>query len=265
MQHKMINYMIQFQSFAFYFKLFVLILKHFLGQIRDKVIRDFMAEFSGDPDLRKEVLSSLPVKVESTLNHHRSKQIGHLPGDRDSFEPRNILSTVQNGSKIITLDSKDLPQDWHKIELGDFLPPENNPEGDVFSADIATSEDDLALSEVDSLGGPLSSVGSGADSPPPLNDSINDGDICNVTNGLFSETLDLTRVQTVPRVLVFTTLSLLGLFAVSSKGSVDGTFSCMTRLWTQLFVLLCEYRGSWIPVAMGWLPDKESLPKLISF
>ena len=77
--------------------------------------------------------------------------------------------------------------------------------------------------------------------------------MCKGTNGLFSEILDSTRVQILPCVPVFTKLSLHGLFALSMRGSVDGTFSCMTFLWTQSFVLLCKYRGSYIPV--GWLPD----------
>ena len=33
----------------------------------------------------------------------------------------------------------------------------------------------------------------------------------------------------------------------------------MSSLWCQLFVLQVEYRGSWFPVAFGWLPSKETI------
>ena len=41
-----------------------------------------MDEYLHDPILWGEIISSLPVKVKSTLNQHKAKIIGHLP-DRD--------------------------------------------------------------------------------------------------------------------------------------------------------------------------------------
>ena len=59
------------------------------------------------------------------------------------------------------------------------------------------------------------------------------------------------------RVLVFTSLLLLGLLAVCKYGSVDGTFKAMTKKWKQLFVFMVNLNGAFLPVAFGWLPDKS--------
>ena len=277
-----------------------------LGQIRDKVLTNFIGEFKGDPELRKEILGSLAKKVESTLNSTRAKQLGHLPADRDSFDPHHMLSVVQNGQKILTLDSnQDLPPNWQTIDISDFT--RMGQERNELLSDIPTSEDELAFSDAGSIGslGPtdsLSSMGSlgltdslgtgslgsvdslghaeslnsaGSFGDEPLNDSVED-EVFNASNAAVSDTLDLTTVTTVPRVLVFTTIQLLGLLSVCVRGSVDGTFKTMTRyisltritvklksiifrLWTQLFVLLVEFRGSWVPAAFGWLPNKCEL------
>ena len=68
---------------------------------------------------------------------------------------------------------------------------------------------------------------------------------------------DDTPVANPPRVLVFTTVMLLALLAVCRNGSVDGTFKSMSKQWKQLFIMMVEYRGAFIPVAFGWLPDKS--------
>ena len=52
---------------------------------------------------------------------------------------------------------------------------------------------------------------------------------------------------------------LLGLLAMCRWGSVDGTFKASTKRWKQLFVMLCNYNGTWIPICFGWLPDKSLL------
>ena len=72
--------------------------------------------------MRDEILSSLPVRVESTLNHHRARLLGNkLSGtDRETYDPSFILNTVSNGDKIIVLDSKNLPGDWYKTKWEDL-------------------------------------------------------------------------------------------------------------------------------------------------
>ena len=62
-----------------------------------------------------------------------------------------------------------------------------------------------------------------------------------------------------PRVLVFTTLKLLGFLTMCKRGSVDGTFKAITRFWQQLFILMVEYRGIHLPVAFAWLPNKTAV------
>ena len=45
-----------------------------------EVKREWMDEYLHDPILQGEIISNLPVKVKSTLNQHKAKIIGHLPG-----------------------------------------------------------------------------------------------------------------------------------------------------------------------------------------
>ena len=61
------------------------------------------------------------------------------------------------------------------------------------------------------------------------------------------------------RIFLFTTITLLGLLTLSKRGSVDGTFKAMTKHWTQLFVIMVEFKGINIPIALAWLPDKSAL------
>ena len=50
---------------------------------------------------------------------------------------------------------------------------------------------------------------------------------------------------------------LLGLLARCSWASVDGTFKAASKQWKQVFVMLCNYENTWLPIAFGWLPDKS--------
>ena len=50
-----------------------------------------------------------------------------------------------------------------------------------------------------------------------------------------------------PRVLVFTSLTLLCLLSVCKSGSVDGTFSSISKQWKQLFIFLLDYNSTWLP------------------
>ena len=70
---------------------------------------------------------------------------------------------------------------------------------------------------------------------------------------------DEVPVENPPRVLVFTTVMLLALLAVCRNGCVDGTFKSMSKQWKQLFIMMVNYRGAFIPVAFGWLPDKSEI------
>ena len=61
------------------------------------------------------------------------------------------------------------------------------------------------------------------------------------------------------RVLGFTTLKLLKLFAKSERGSLNGTFKSCCKLWKQQFVFMLKFKKHWIPVIWGWLPDKTEI------
>ena len=51
-----------------------------VARAEEKVKHEWMDEYLHDPILRGEIISTLPVKVKSTLNQHKAKIIGHLPG-----------------------------------------------------------------------------------------------------------------------------------------------------------------------------------------
>ena len=152
-----------------------------------------------------------PLRVESTLNAHKSKFIGHLPGNRDDYEPSSILSKLESGSKVLVLDSsKHLPEGWQNISLQDLFPEENIDTDNVPSSDGGNSESD------------------GCETPIHQNDSFN-FDEMRMLEALHDNESDTsncseTDVGLPSRVLVYTTLSLLGLLAVARKASVDGTF-----------------------------------------
>ena len=69
---------------------------------------------------------------------------------------------------------------------------------------------------------------------------------------------DVLLAEVLDRVLVFTTVKLLGLLTVGKRGSVDGTFRSCTILWKQMFIVMVEIRGVFIPIAFAWLPDKTT-------
>ena len=58
---------------------------------------------------------------------------------------------------------------------------------------------------------------------------------------------------------------LLSLLADCRSGSVDGTFKAMSRQWKQLFILMVNYRGAFIPVVFGWLLDKTEISYHVIF
>ena len=81
-------------------------------------------------------------------------------------------------------------------------------------------------------------------------------------NGSLADTLheDTEELPAVPkRVLIFTSLTLLSLLALTKSGYVDGTFKSQSRNWKQLFIVMVDYCGSAVPVMFCWLPDKKFL------
>lgn len=195
----------------------------------------------------------MPKNYRSTLNAFKRKLHGSIPKERDDFEPSTILGKIEHGEKVLVLDSNtDLPDNWKDINLREFLPerPGADCEDNVNPSDVGTSEDGFSSD--------------GAELPPASGRERNvhseeedEDDEINVSSG----PVDLSTINhpLPPRVLIFTTLSLLGLLAVVKKGSVDGTFKSMTKKWKQLFILLVNFKDSWIPIAFGWLPNKTEI------
>ena len=48
--------------------------------------------------------------------------MGAVSCDRDSFNPKQILSNINSGDRIITIDSNvDLPTNWRELNLIDLV------------------------------------------------------------------------------------------------------------------------------------------------
>ena len=54
-------------------------------------------------------------------HYYRTKPLGKVPEDRDSYDPAPILSTEDGGDKVITLGSNDLPTDWKDYNFSDLF------------------------------------------------------------------------------------------------------------------------------------------------
>ena len=198
-------------------------------------------KYDKDPQLLLDIISAIPKRVDNTLTLHRNKLLGNVPKSRDEFDPSSLLSKMAGGDKILVLDSKkDLPANWRDIDLQERYGVQGG-EGQVDTQSSGASD------------GTGTGTGSEDDDQAAHEASDSDSDINQIN-------LDAT-VQAEPgkeprRVLVFTTAMLLGLLTMGRWGSVDGTFKSCTKHWKQLFVMLLNFNGVWLPVAFGWLPDK---------
>ena len=172
-----------------------------------------MSEYAKETDLRNDIINALPKHYISTLNTHRDKFIGKIPENRDQYDPHFMLNSFQNGDKVLVLDSMKLPDDWMKIELSSFRPPANT--NSDFLSDYGASSDD-AMSE-------------GLNLTPTLSES--------------DSSLNLEDLEDIPppqRVIVYTTVPLLGLLAKSTRASVDGTFKVPISSYLKTF-LICYF------------------------
>jgi hypothetical protein len=187
-------------------------------------------EYEKDPVLLAEIVSAFPKRIESTLNLHKSKILGSLPTSRDDFDPTSLLAKLEGGEKILFMDSnKDLPMNWKTIDMKEAFGCSNVEVADTDAAatDDAASTDDAATTD----------------------EAVTTDEDCGVVEevdedeyqDVVESTVNLDKVDNPPRVLVFTTVMLLGLLAVSKYGSVDGTFKAMTKKWKQFFVFMLDY------------------------
>ena len=137
---------------------------------------------------------------------------------------------------------KDLPENWKEIDLRERY--------GIANPDQFEGQPDSGVSESDGV-----TTDSEEENRPEASDSEDSGQL----DDNVDTTVDAHPNKAPKRVLVFSTVLLLGLLSMCRWGSVDGTFKASTKRWKQLFVMLCNYDGTWIPIAFGWLPDKSLL------
>ena len=99
--------------------------------MRDKILRMELYGKFEDETLIKEVLAAFPLRVENTLTYYRTKILGKVPTDRNSYDPGPILSAIPGGDKIMVLDSKDLPEGWTDHNFSDLLSQEDHEEASI--------------------------------------------------------------------------------------------------------------------------------------
>ena len=202
-----------------------------VSKIRDRVLLEELQHC--EPGLKKEIISALPkASSRSTLHYHRNKILGYEAKSRDEYDPSVILSKNKFGKDVIVIDSnKDLPEDWHKIDLATMFPERAKNRADGATSDEGTGDEDQP------------------------NSSFSDHD--NLDSSLQSP--NSAEVVKPKRILIFTSIALLSLLSLSRYGSVDGTFKSVSKHWRQLFIFLCEYKEAYLPVCFAWLPDKTKL------
>ena len=205
-------------------------------------------KYARDPQLLLDIVSAMPRRVDNTLNTHRTKILGNFPKHRDEFQPETLLRRMEGGGNILVMDSKtDLPPRWRVMDVRREYGGGDTNHFNVGQPDTDTQSSGLSGDEVPDSAGELR-VGGHSDVELHDDDDYDDG-------------VDVEEegypANGPKRVLLFTTVMMLGLLAKCKWASVDGTFKSSSRQWKQLFVMLCNYQGTWLPIAFGWLPDKS--------
>ena len=210
-----------------------------IKKIKMKLGKEFLGE---DEERLMEVISALGSKsgIQKRLYRIRKTKLGSNPKRRKDFKVMEFLDEVfGEDNKLIVMDSDEEMEwdsvgrrgnpntkyNWSKIteELLDYDREEDDPEEEDEEDGIDENDDPEDLIE----------------EPQGTEESAED--------------------QDTERVLVFTTMELLKLLSQTSRGSVDGTFKSSCRLWKQNFILMVKFKGIWIPVCWGWLPNKKEL------
>ena len=88
---------------------------------------DLHLKFRDEPNFISEVLSCMPVRVDSTMAGARSRVYGPLPKHRDQFDPSSVVK-ASGSQDVLVLDSKtDLPENWQDVDLVSLMyPPAHN-------------------------------------------------------------------------------------------------------------------------------------------
>ena len=199
-----------------------------------KTVKFEYAQENAEDPMFPEVMESLGNHraLEQKLLRSRWSIIGTMPKNRNDFNPEQFLKNVLKKSTMITIDSNNLDENWRSaIEKTNVNTSYN---WDKFTDRMRAYEEEDDDEDQET-----------GDSPEEQNDDEGD--------------LDPKAGDLPKRVVCYTSLKLLKLFAQCTRGSLDGTFKSSCKLWKQQFVFMLKFRGHWIPVVWGWLPDKTEL------
>ena len=205
-----------------------------------KEVKLQFAKENEDDTFFNEVMESLGNQraIEQRLLRTRYAIIGPMPKNRSEFEPNKFIKRVLKSSKMITLDSNNLDENWRSII--DRRNPETQYDWEKLSDEMRSFEDEDETEE-DIVG----------EEP---NDSATHGE----SSEGFDDDCETESVKDLPkRVLAYSSIKLLKLFGMCTRGSVDGTFKSSCKIWKQQFIFMLKYKGHWIPCVWGWLPDKS--------
>ena len=169
-----------------------------------------------DEALIQDILAALTKKVENTLFNYCKGLLGKVPRSRDEYDPQPMISTLEHEEKILVLNSsRDLPQNWNDIDFRGLF----GEHQDVGSE------------------GPTSEAAS-VDNEPTHRRPSKPGVSPNIETTLDEELKHSNAAP--PRLLVFTTIMLLGFLTMCRNRSMDGTFKSSTRFWSQMFILMVK-------------------------
>ena len=91
-----------------------------VGQAKNKILREELHR-KFDESLTTAVLAALPARIENTLSNFRHSVIGKVPSERSEYNPKQVLSTIKDGDKVIPLDSNNLEANWKEVDLNELL------------------------------------------------------------------------------------------------------------------------------------------------
>ena len=230
----------------------------FLGRARDTILKDVNLDYEKDPALLADIISALPKKMESTLNLHKSRILGSLPKSRDEFDPLSLLTKLDGGDKVMVCDSnRDLPKNWKEMDIKEAFGNVEDEAADNINPDLASSDDCASTDE----------GMSSDDGPAVINED--DGVIDNDDyQDVLMNTISVEATNSPKRVLVFTTMVLLGLLGVCKYGSMtDKDFRDFVRSVTAMPFLPSNQIEAAIDDlrSMALSKESESFDKICKF
>ena len=217
-----------------------------VGDAIKKAKTEIIELYGENEQVLKDVMSELGSKhaLEQMLLRVREKILGPMPKNRNDFMPKAVLKKLyrEKAEDIVVMDSNELPNDWEDL-IGKENP--NTEYGFSKMEDLIRKHEDAQEDNEEE------EQEEGND-----DDGYEEGNEEKGENGVNGDATNENKDKP-KRVLAYSTKKLLKLFAKCKRGSVDGTFKSICKMWGQLFVWMVKKNGHWIPVVWGWLPDKN--------